>query len=1158
MNSFNILNRDLNIHKDYLIEASAGTGKTFSIQNIVVRLLIEGQNPPLLQKILVVTFTKAATRDLKVRIRQNIEEAYTFLHNWKHSLKLPENAPDYLQKVASEGSESVQRACKRLKLALFSFDFASIYTIHSFCSRMLKQFAIEGDVGIHALMDDDALHQTEIMEIIIDFLRTGINLEKYSPSQLAILLKNDPEQKKLLKYVQGFHTFPNLKPFKESYSEICKALLEVKISLESESKNKLELLSENLIEDFRILSSYYKNHKGAESKNDTLTKVSLFTKLFDKETWSLQEIDRLIKDGLIWLKACDPKLLKKPLPSNLGLHFPQFTEKLKEELEALIFHAADFSHLLARLSSDCQKHLKRYQREEEKLSHDDLLVKMKEALTFPLFIEKVREQYHAVIVDEFQDTDPLQWEILNLLFLNKVTLYLVGDPKQSIYSFRQADIYTYLKAAQSFGDEKTYSLKTNYRSNPLLVKGLNTLFSEENLPRFIPLPKQGQYLKYTPVSPKQPDHQETTQKDSALHFCLADATALNCTKIIECEDFVFFPFIAQEIDRLKRLQGYPFSEFAVLVRDRYQALRLASYFDEKGIPYINQKGFSLIDSPSYMALLDLIYAMLHPDNKEAVRALLCSPFFGITLEQIHEIQLNENLISFVSSLHATLFEDGVGRFFNDFLHSPYHENGQSISQQLLSQENGLEFYMDVLQICDLILENESIQWHTPEGIFDFLIKFKERAHNDDPSVKRFQDISQDKVKIFTLHYSKGLEFGVVFALGLITRSAANEDLISIEREGKNFFYPINTDSKDTQRFYEECDAEKMRQLYVSLTRAKTKLILFVPLHISSKKLEYGEASPIDLFVARLMRSPIDNYEALYERIKSETGEDLLRFLSTRGDENGITFTCHKEEINFTKCLKDEVSIPQLLTPPAINISYSPLWISSFSSLSKQGEGLTLESNSLPHDFMAQKKNVHTLPTGIETGLLIHHIFEKINFSSFQSFSEPREGLSLIKPFCQNSPFEGWSEVIAEMIYETLKTELHPTLGHFCLADLKNCSFYKEMPFMYSGSLVKGVPHKDGLITGVIDLIFTWEERYYILDWKTNWLGSHEENYQKNALKTIMESNNYFLQGEIYKEALRKYLLLIDKKPFDMYFGGIFYLFTRGIRKGKDTGVFYWN
>ena len=149
-----------------------------------------------------------------------------------------------------------------------------------------------------------------------------------------------------------------------------------------------------------------------------------------------------------------------------------------------------------------------------------------------------------------------------------------------------------------------------------------------------------------------------------------------------------------------------------------------------------------------------------------------------------------------------------------------------------------------------------MEWNGPEGIIPFLDQFQIWEENEDVRIKRFQDPATDGVKILTLHFSKGLEFDIVFALGLVNRTGIKEDLIPIELEGQLLLAPIAEDSEEHQRYCEECDAEKMRQLYVALTRAKTQLYIPVALHLPSEKLKWGDASPMDLFLARLWQPAV--------------------------------------------------------------------------------------------------------------------------------------------------------------------------------------------------------------------------------------------------------------------------------------------------------------
>jgi exodeoxyribonuclease V beta subunit len=1110
-----------------------------------------------LQKILVVTFTRAATRDLKIRIRSNIEQALQYLQSWQVQDPLAEQAPDYLKACMEKGEEAVKHARKCLQQALFTFDQAQIFTIHSFCARMLRQFALESDMGLHSLAGDEPLPQSEIMAIIRDFFRTEVRMENYSPAQLEILLKADPQQRKLLRLIQSGYDFPVFPSFREMYMQLSEKMLSLKQSL--------SLTSEKIVEDFRAQAGLYRNHKSGETKADTLAKVMRFAKLFDQEEWSIQDIDELIGDGLVWVKALDPALLKGKSPKPEELNYPTFTQQLREDLYLMIEESGNFAVLLARMAGDCQKLLKRYQREEEKLSPDDVLRKMNGALDQFIFLCKVQAHYQAAIIDEFQDTDPLQWQIFRRLFISEQYpwqgyLYLVGDPKQSIYSFRQADIYTYLAAAQALGEAHCFSLDVNYRSQPHLVQALNILFSSDHLPHFIPLPKKSLHLSYQPVQAAGGSHNPSFKDErGAIHFFIADGQAFKRPKLADLEIHIFFPFIAQEITRLRKQNHLKFRQFAVLVRDRHQALRLAEYFDRLGIPYLNQRGTSLADSSAHHALIDL----LHPQDRGAIRTALGSPLMGWTHEEVRKADSMEFILLFVQRLRVCLFDKGFAAFFQEMLHSICKPDGQTVMEQILAREGGLEFYRDLQQIADIIVDHQYLEWNGPEGMISFLDQFHTWEENEDVRIKRFQDPMKDGIKILTLHFSKGLEFDIVFALGLVNRMGIKEELIPIELDDQLLMAPIAEDSEEYQRYCEECDAEKMRQLYVALTRAKTQLYIPVALHLPSERLKWGEASPMDLFLARLCQPAVSCYLTLYERIKKHTGKTLLDFLESIEKEHLMTYSIHQEILyDFPRETHAKVSLT-LQAPGQVSVPGQPLWMTSFSTLSQhleyQGaERLALLVNA-PHDYESVIKDAHTLPANHETGLLVHHILEKVNFKDFKHLKDANEAIPLIHPFVKKTAFKEWESVIAHLILHVLKTPLSTQLEHFCLADLAPNQLYREMPFVFpyqKGDGIEEVDFKEGLIKGVIDGLFYYQGFYYLLDWKTNWLGTQDEAYHVSSLQTAMQEHAYFLQAAIYTEAIKRYLQLVDERPFEKCFGGAFYLFLRGIPSGKRAGIYH--
>lgn len=1154
MQQFDVLNRNLCLHQHYLLEASAGTGKTFSIQNIVVRLLIEPKNsesPLLLNQILVVTFTRAAARDLKVRIRANIDRALACLNGWLLHQEMKDGTPDYLKAIIETGAETARKAKKRLQHALFTFDQAQIFTIHSFCARMLKQYAMESDLGFHALGGEDPMPKSEILAILRDFFRTEIDSDQYSRNQIEKFL-NPKEQHSLLKVIQNNDLIAEFPSFKELYDQFNASMHKL--------KQTFSLTSLQLIEDFNAQVPFFKNYKSEKSKADTLTKAIRFAALFDKTEWSLMDFEHLVRDHLVWTKALDPALIKKKALENLQLNFPGFTEALRQELDPLINRVNDEAIALARLAKNFKDFLKHYQSEEEKLSPDDFLLKMDAALTQPNFLKCVQNLFQAAIIDEFQDTDPLQWRIFQSLFLPlderwNGRLYLVGDPKQSIYSFRQADIYTYLSAAERLGSAHRFSLDVNYRSHPHLVEALNLLFDSRHIPTLIPLPKNQSCLPYRPVKSTSLSMPLNEDGRGAVHFFIGDASGMDKAKIEDLEKRVYFPFIIQEIIHLHQTSNVGFGQFAILVRDRHQAKRLAVDLKSACIPCVHQRKTSLADSSALSALIELLRAILHPGDRSAVKGALGSQLLGWSYDEIRALDSLEKVLLIIQHLNQSLHKEGFSIFFRNLLKSRWQGDRGTVQELLLSREDGIEFYHDLQQLVDLIIEHQYSEWNTPGGIIPFLDELK-NWDADDARLLRLQDQSKEGVRILTLHYSKGLEFEVVFALGLINRKNANEKLIPIEKEGGRVLIPASEDAEAYVRYCEENDAEKMRQLYVALTRAKYRLYIPAALSLPSDSLQIGEASPMDLYTARLSQTR-GEYEELYGRIRTNQNQPLVEFIEQLGEQSLITYSIDSL-LSFEKFQSRHE--PFTLNPPeAIAIHHPSLFVTSFSGISQQflEAASPVIDKTMPHDYNHPAKTVHTLPANADTGVLVHALLEKVNYPDFRNLPHESQALSLIQPMIQKTEYSEWGDVLASLIWRALKVKLEPE--SFCLADLEPDQLYREMPFLFAFDkelAIEGVESSHGLIKGVIDLVFTHQGRYYIVDWKTNWLGDELESYREEKLHRAMSEHAYFLQAKIYQEALKRYLNVMERRPFEECFGGVYYLFLRGLSLDSPTGVYH--
>jgi exodeoxyribonuclease V beta subunit len=644
--SFDVLSGELNLFESRVLEASAGTGKTFSIENLVTRLIVETcerKSPITLERILVVTFTKKATRELKNRIRlqlQNLRDRLT------HSRELP----DYLIPRSSQ----FPSMCKALDRALSEFDRASIFTIHGFCEASLSE---NGKSSC-----DDLLTDTDLEKVVNDFLRIKLNESKYPLGQLATI--SDHLQAELLKLLKKGVEIPKppdhpplLERFCEAMQHFCKRPIADALYGEAAYYTKL-------------------CDREGNFKSEFIESVERFSTLCSKTAWGDQELNPLELNK--WLTLPLP-LFDAFSPSNLSKKAKNYTPsplllELQKHLFPLWQEALDQNLLLQSLAYDAQQLLETYKQEEDKFTFDDLLKKMAKEIENVDFRDRVSGLYDAVIIDEFQDTDPLQWAIFKTLFLHKKLLYLVGDPKQSIYAFRQADIYTYLDAVVAIGEEHRSTLDINYRSSPPLIEALNHLFSSVDPDHFMYLPKQKISLPYRPVmSSKMAPECPVKDDKGALHFISGTQEELE-------------GFIAQEILRLHREHQISFREWAILVRDRHQGKRFAALCTRIGIPTQNQKGKLIANSDALEIFCELLEAGIYPREKGRVKRVLSGPLYRLSYEEIASLledQLNEYLAEF-HQLHQTLYEEGVACFVERFLH---HRRPALLQKSFITSSN---------------------------------------------------------------------------------------------------------------------------------------------------------------------------------------------------------------------------------------------------------------------------------------------------------------------------------------------------------------------------------------------------------------------------------------------------------------------------------------
>lgn len=1071
MRSFNVLSRELLVNASYFIEASAGTGKTFAIEHLFVRYLLEGEVS--IEQILVVTFTRAAARELRARIHATLAQA-------RRALSDGCPAPhDYLRALQEGGEELLRPAIRRLESGLALFDEASIGTIHSFCLRALREYGLEAEMGIDLRLLEEAFDPIEQRRFVRDFLRVQKGVSGGQLERLINDHRGDLKEVERLLLKSALSSSPGqpARPLSDLFDHFLR---------EMENLVATAVEPERLRSMFLLAAPNYRDvcDRSGKVKEEVVERLDRFLLLLQKRKWSLSDFDQLIEDGIVVTEALDPAKIKS------GREFVRIeeVERIASGLAPIVEEGRDPARIFDRLLNDCAGHLHTYLDKEEVATPDRLLEWMRRGLDRPQFKEQLQRHYRIAIIDEFQDTDPVQWQIFSTLFER---LVLVGDPKQSIYAFRKADIYCYLNAMESVESSYRCSLQTNYRALPELLDATNALFAGSASPGLFALPRANRSL----VAPSCLAGVAPDREAGWLQFIILSGTQGRSKKwpTAEMESDQLFPFIARELAHLDT----PLERCAILVRDWDQGERIRQSLSQWRIPAASWRKLSPSQSEGYRAWQAVLEAALFPHNLDAIKRALVSSAIGWTTVQLKSLAGGESIAQSLAQfalLGQILHEKGAYPFFDALMGSSFGRT--QLLPSLLRRSGGKALYLQMRQIACRLAEEQARTGYSGLELAHWLATW-EWVDQELPPI-----VEEGAVQILTIHASKGLEFDVVFALGVASRTFIDEE------NG------------------EEVDAEKARQLYVALTRARKRLYVPVAIEESGRSVPSGAAAPIELLLTRLGES---------EQSYSEMLEAIPRLTVKRVEEQLRALHCPSLRWTY---IQKELSPPPVYRPPLSSSLPSPAplppfqrrLLHSFTTLSKRGNASVFEGD-----------REGELPAGAEVGSLLHKLFEEIDLS----YAGQAESAALLIPWVaeriSSTCLEGWEERVSSLLW----CSMHTSLGPFTLADINPSKVWREAEFYH--------PIEGGAMVGVVDLFFEHEGRYYLVDWKSNRLNS----YEQESLRKEMEANDYFLQANLYQEALRRLLSSCDQRPFSEAFGGIYYLFVRGLRPdiGAAEGVY---
>lgn len=1149
-----------------LIEASAGTGKTYTLAELYLRLILE--HGLKVSEILVVTYTRAATEELRDRLRQKLVDARDDL------LKAPDDRDIVTAYIEAE---EVRNASYKLSAAIQSFDEAAIFTIHGFCQRVLTDFAFESGLRfeLELVGDDLALLQSATD----DFWRREISMA--DKDFVTYLLAKHETPETLLRSVRSLVGKPYVQilPVPEMNLERC---------VQQAQKHFDELKKVWQEENEQVIATF--NNKallnGNKYRSASVKKwLALLTNMLAQETMPVSVFEGFEK----FTQGKMEEGLKKgqDLPE---LYFWRVCENVFEHFQQLQ-HARELQHqqLRVTLLGYLRESLPEQKLKQQVQSYDDLLINLEQALNGQRgdwLVEQLRQQYRAALIDEFQDTDPVQYASFSRIYADSgLPTFLVGDPKQAIYSFRGADIFTYLKAKSRAEHEHT--LTTNWRSHPTLVTAVNSLFerhSEAFIYQDIPFNAVG-YARDEAAALVVDDSDTSalqilwsgSEKPMAkreLTVIAATTTADEIATLLNKSYDGQASLVDEKTGITRDLTG---GDIAVLVRNHRQANVIQQCLQQRGINSVQQGRDNVFTSSEALLLERVLLAIAEPNNEQRVTAALASTLWDFNASELYELKQDETQwhaqLDFFYELHQLWLKHGFMRVFRQCLVSI------SAEQRLLSLPDGERQLTNLNHIAELIQSQFRHQNDSMEAVLYWLETHIQSAEANDEAAQLRLESDEQLVKIITIHKSKGLEYPIVFCPFLWDANlrSANDTVISFHQDDDSkqacaaFSEPALSQAAKGVTIEEQ--AEDSRLLYVALTRARERCIIIWG-NVSGR----GDGTHVsDSALFSLLHPTLDEQdgELMYS--------DLQELAQKSGGTISIDRITEQETVMYDATSEQAQSLSA--RPFKGSIDQHPWNIGSFSALTKGHDA------ELP-DYDAQTSvelvtvpvversilDRFSFPRGAQAGTCLHALFEYWDFTS----QDDDAMTALVSRTLLQYGFEDkWTVVVCQWLKEVLATPLNKeslSLGQISQAKrLDELAFYFPVVELTVNSIQQallplfpepsplrtvikrlGFYKLTGFMKGFIDLVFEHEGRFYIVDYKSNHLGNNQADYQSEQLDNAMISHDYPLQYLIYTLALHRYLKLrLPHYDPEQHLGGAYYLFIRGMNsEWERAGIFY--
>ena len=1168
------LNVALSDAPELLIEASAGTGKTYALTTLAARLLIEKRVE--IGELLVVTFTIAATGELRDRIRATLRAALRRAQD--ETAGSNPQASSLLERWHGLGFDRADIA-RRLDLALLDLDRANVMTIHGFCQRVLADFAFEGGLPFAFEVAGDGA----------DALNAAITDEwrrwayPTSPLLVRYAMKKGCAADDLAGWVSGY---------------VARLDLEI-VGADS----SIEEASSGLDELERVWRD------AVRKARDTHETEAASMPDGDRERIAavLQRPEVVFCTAASYLgKQRESKRLHDGNAALAGVlgELDQASGKLR----------TGYDGVLACLRRDALQNtrglLEDRVREDRKLGFDDLLTGMHRALAAGKGLaRRIRERYPWALIDEYQDTDRVQAEIFRRIYRDARpagdtgALIIVGDPKQSIYRFRSADIFAYLNTSDAVADDAKLSLSRNYRSVPALTAAVNAVFDH-------PCPFALPGIGYDPV--------ESAIKKSKLAID-GETVAGAGSAPFQIRHFPWVPgrlltkpdmgdlaarLAADEIAALLKLadqgraklekQPVRGSDIAVLVRTAEQGRRVARALHERHIASIEIGIENVIASREAEQLERLLWAIAKPQSPRRTRGALTADVLGLDAAEVGALQEDDDAWNAWTERLGDWLEEWQRADVATLIRRILESGEVKGADRLLRYRDGARRLTNLKHLAELLQEVETRERYSPTGLAAWFTRARANAGDRDEVALLRLDSDEQLVKIVTMHAAKGLEFPIVFCPFLWDANQRRDEgwaNYHSAESGHREILNLGPEKPELDVDWQEGFSDETRLLYVALTRARERCVVTWTKIRSTQNaplgwLLYGrksaskevDAATIVREAKKLLPEP---WRAGLDDLASRCSADIGIVDMDLGYKSppSVRPADVRSELRGRRLGRELARVRQMSSYSALAHSAGVAASPNDHETVEQPDRDEMDTTEEAEEATAEGESVRdafTFPAGRRVGNCLHRIFERLDRGQEESVEDGcRESLARYRIDAQ------WVDVARSLVANTRATLLAaaegPGVGKgFCLEHVERA--VPEMEFHlplegldrrrlgealaeqgYDNPFAGSRSNIDGYLRGFIDLVAGHDGVWYVLDYKSNWLGNRPDDYRPAGISKAMREHRYPLQYLLYLVALHRYLSVrLPGYDYDEHVGGAFYLFLRGIEPaaGMDRGVYF--